>query len=179
MRIGPSLALPAVRRLGIAVPNPSIGASYVLSEIGVAATGKGTFLFRGTLSVTGTGSIQYLICVDDNSLTTQIYIRQNSTGAGTSLVRVNAGSASAAQGNVTAGVEFSAGMAIDGVGGAIVSVAGAASTSVTGAGTSLTRLRLGQNASAGAAMAGSIALMRVYPGVAMADADLRAAVTAL
>lgn len=158
---------------------PSIGASVTLASLDIGATGKGTYLFKGTLSALGTGAIQYLLAVDAGSTSNQFWLRQNPSGSAVAISRTLAGAIDAtALAAVSAGVQFSVGLAIDGVGGAIASLQGAASVPITGGPTSgLTTLRFGQSAAGTLSMAGAIAAVSVLPGVALPDAELRNAVT--
>lgn len=184
MMLGVALSVSASLRSAtgpIDIVAPSIGDTVTLSSLGVAPDGKGTYLFKGTLTATGTGAVQSLLQLDIGVSSTRFLLSNAGGSTQTVLTRTLVSAASPVNvGTVTGGVEFSIGMAVDGLGGAIASLGGAASVSVTGGATSgFTTLRFGVGAAGALPMAGSIALVRVRPGLALAAADLEAAVSAL
>jgi hypothetical protein len=166
---------------GFIFVSPSIGAAWTLASLGIADSGLGTYIVRGTITVTGTGTAQQIIGIDSNATANAYFLRQNATGNGGAVVRTTSSASSATTtGTFVVGEEFRFGMAVDGVGGAIASFNGNATFSVSGGPTAgLLSLRVGQNAIAALTFSGTIARVRVLPGIALASADLRAAVAAL
>jgi hypothetical protein len=182
MMIGPSLALPAVRRAGgLVFFAPATGTTWTLASLGVGGGGVGTYLWRGSLETLGTGTIQNIMALDDGSVSNAYTFRHNGSGTNTNLSRTIAGASSGvARGALSAGVAFSVGFTVSATGDVRGSLGGAAVAGVTGGPTSgLTTLRIGENAAGGLTMTGSTVLLRVLPGLAMADADLQAEVAAL
>lgn len=159
---------------------PPIG-PVTFASLGIAGSGVGTYLWRGTLTSTGTGSQQVLFNLDDGTNDNRFFPRQNATGAAAVLNRVLAGAATASATlfNVTADVPFSIGVAVLGDGSARATGGGTVQSVTGGPTAGLTTLRIGRSAVAGTNITGSTAVMRVLPGVALSDADLQAAVTAL
>jgi|GEM_PF-2624758 len=155
--------------------------SAPLSALGIGAGGACTLLWSGVLpQAAGSAAAQTILTLDDGT-NSNLYRLRNLAG-GTSLVagRVTGGTAAdaASLGAMTPGTPFHAGLTIDGAGRIAASLGGAA-VAVTGGPTSgLTTFRLGQTATAAAAMCGETAVLRVLP-FAMPDAGLAAAVAAL
>lgn len=160
---------------------PAIGLTLTLADLGFAATGAGTYLFRGVLTATGTGTQQTLIHVDSGATSNRYMFINAAGGTQVQIFRTTGGAGASANGGaIAAATEFRAGMSVDGLGGAILSVNGAASVSVSAGPTSgLTTLRIGQSVAAANPMAGSIIRVRLFPATVMNDATLRAAVLAL
>lgn len=181
MRIGPSLALPAVRRVGFVAPNPSIGASYTASEHSLGAGGVATYLFKGIVTTTATGTLQALVVVDNGATTNRYLLAAAASTTQAQLTRTTASTPSTQNlGALSSGVEFRIGMAVDASGGAVASLNGAATLSVSGGPTSgLTTLRIGQASGGASTLGGSVALVRVFPGVALSAAELQTVVAAI
>lgn len=181
MMLGLSLALPAVRRAGgLVLFAPAIGDSLTLASLGVPESGRGTYIFKGTLDATATGTPQTFFQIDSGATTNRYMCRAASGSVATQAVRTTAGAAATvSSGNVTAATLFAYGLSVDGAGGALATLNGGTVATVTGGPTSgLTTLRIGTGVSAADPFVGTIALVRVLAGVVLADADLRAEVSA-
>jgi hypothetical protein len=182
MMLGLSLALPAVRRAGgLAFAAPAIGTTYTLTSIGIGAGGVGTYLFKGTLDAVSTGTAQVFFQIDSGAATNRFLVQ---AAAGSAIHQISRTTASVAAttngGAIAAATLFRHGMTIDGAGNAAASHDGATAITVAGGPTSgLTTLRFGAGVAGGAPMVGSIALIRVLPGVALTAAELEDAVLAL
>jgi hypothetical protein len=182
MMIGPSLALPAVRRGGgVTFVAPAINSTVTLGSVGVGAGGVGTYFWKGTLTAVATGAAQVLLQVDDGSTSNRYLMSNTSASAFVQVIRVTGGASSGANaGTASGGTEFKCGMSVAADGTALASFNGGAAVSVTGGPTSgLTTLRFGAAASGSMLMAGTIAIVRVLAGVALDAASLDDAVLAL
>ncbi len=179
--IGCGLSLGGSRRPGLDLVGPSINTILTVAEAGLGADGKGTILFRGSLTTLATGTAQSLIQIDSGSGANRYLLSAAGGTTQSQLTRTTASAGSTANvGALVAATLFSIGIAIDGAGGAIASLNGAAALSVTGGPTSgLTTLRIGAGVSGVAPIAaGSIVAVRILPGQALSAADLQAAVAA-
>ncbi|WP_237213204.1 phage head spike fiber domain-containing protein [Falsiroseomonas oryziterrae] len=172
----PPAATPAASTRGADLVN------VPLSALGIPPNGACTLLWSGMLPQPApTTAAQTILTLDDGT-NTNLYRVRNVAG-GTSVVagRVTAGAAAdaTALGSMTPGSPFRLGLAIDGAGRVAASFNGAAAVAVTGGPTAgLTTFRLGQTATAAAAMCGETAVLRALP-FALGDAALAAAVASL
>lgn len=161
---------------GFVLIAPAVNTSLTLAALGIAASGLGTYLLRGTLTATGTGTFQTFVQVD-SGVAANRYTTGNASGSAvTQLTRATGGAASTANsGSVAAGVAFSIGLAVLGTGDARFTLNGGTVAGVGGGPTSgLTTFRIGAGAAGSAPFVGTIAAVRVLPGIALSDAELQA-----
>lgn len=156
------------------ITSPAIASSVTLASLGIGAAGLATYFWRGTLTDAGNGVTEQVFWqVDDGTNANRFYTRNPSPNTTTTLVRFLASvAATISPGSIADGVEFRIATAILGDGAARCSLNGAAAVGLTGGPTAgLTTLRFGRSAT-GSDMTGSIAEMRIRPGVALSDAAL-------
>ena len=152
-------------------------ATASLAALGVAGNGACTLLWSGRLPQLATGTPLTILQVDDGTNTVRWQLDNQPTTANIRIL--GSGAMAVSAGAATAGAPLRIGVAIDGAGRAASSLNGAAAAGTTGGPTAgLTTLRLGANASAGNAMFGETAHLRLLPW-ALTDAELAAQVAAL
>lgn len=181
MLIGCGIAVAGGRRPGHDFVGPAINTVLTVGEVSLGADGKGSVLFRGSITTLATGTTQSIIQIDSGSAANRYLLSAAGGTTQSQLTRTTSSVVSTAPvGALSAATLFSIGIAIDGAGGAIASLNGAAALSVTGGPTSgLTTFRIGAGVSGVAPIAaGSIVAVRVIPGQVLSAADLQAAVAA-
>ncbi len=157
-------------------------ATALLSALGIAESGAGTYLWGGVVPQAAPAAVNQTILqingADDNN---RLALRNLAGGASIGLVRVAAGASASAPslGNMTPGTPFAAGLVLNGAGRAAACIAGGAVQEVTGAPTAgLQQLRLGTTAAGLVAMFGDTGWFEASPAV-LTDAALLAAVNAV
>lgn len=153
-----------------------------LASLGISAGGACTLLWSGMLpQAAGSAAAQTILTLDDGTNTNLYRLRNLAGGASLVAGRVTAGTAAdgTALGTITPGTGFRVGLAIDAAGRIAASLNGGAALAATGGPVAgLTTLRVGQNATAAAAMCGETGLLRMLP-FALGDAALSAAVAGM
>jgi hypothetical protein len=144
--------------------------SAPLSSLGIGANGACTLLWSGMIPQNAGAATQTILQVDSGSANR--YILRNQ-GASIVLLRVTAGvSGLVTVGTMTAGTPFSAGMSIDGLGGARACFNGGAVVGVAGGPTSgLNTLRIGNDNVNATPLCGEVSGVKALP-VAVSDAEL-------
>lgn len=131
----------------------------LLSALGIAVSGRGTYLIDAVL---GAGT---LMSLDDGTQANRVTLY---TSGNQMLVRRDAASATALStglAGATVGAQLKMAITVDGAGGAAACIAGGADTTVAGCPTSLTTLRLGNDITTAAALNGLLCNATYYPAV--------------
>lgn len=166
----------ATRGREVLLEAPAVGETVGLSKLGADGSGKGTYLFTGTITNAGDGvAEQLLFQVDDGTNDNRFYLRNPSANETITLVRLLAGAAATGSpGSVTDATQFKVAMAILGDGSARASLNGGAVASVSGGPTTgLLTVRFGESANGSSTLTGSLVSLRVQPGLAVPDAELQ------
>lgn len=160
---------------------PANGALISLQESGIGSSGLCTVLLKVTFAAVATGIVQTLFSIDDGTSNNLFSMRQQAANTQTQVLRTLGGVTSNTNtGAVSAGAVCRFGMSIPGDGAVRGCTNGATVITVTGGPISgLTTLRIGNGPSGSSPLSAPAALVRVLPGIALSDADLRAAVNAL
>lgn len=152
-----------------------------LAALGLPASGLGTILWSGTLTVAApAGAAQTVLQLDDGGTSNGFVLLNEAGGSQIILRRLLAGVASdVVLGTMTPGMRFRLGIALNGAGRAAASLNGGAAQAVTGGPTAgLTTLRLGAGAAAERPFFGEMTALR-YRRVTLSDAGLPGVVAAL
>lgn len=156
-------------------------AAVPLASVGVQPNGKGTYIFTVVIAALATGMAQVLLHIDAGS-TANRYLLQAAAASTIYQLSRNLASVGATTngGNLTAGVEMSLGVTLDGLGNAVATLNGAATITVAGGPTSgLTTLRAGSGPSGTNPTGGVMTNLWVIPGVVLSASALQAAVVAM
>lgn len=147
--------------------------STSLTNLGIPVNGACTIIWRGVLPQAAPAGVdQMLLQLDDGSDSNRYRVRNPAGGSTIVAGRVTAGASvdATSAGSMTPGSLFTVAVAINGSGRIAISLNGAAAQVATGGVTTgLLNLRIGNNFSGTAPLAGEVESLRFIPGVALSD----------
>lgn len=156
--------------------------TVALSDLGIAGSGAGTYLWSGLIGQNSPSGVGQVISqLDTGSGTNRILLLNSGGGANVVAARTTASAflASASSGAFVAGTPFRAGLVIDGVGRAAASLNGNTPAAVSGCPTSgLTTLRLGNDSTGLSSIFGETLSFR-YLNYPVSDSELQSLTAAM